>query len=166
MLDKRGLLARPAGLRDLVVEVGCGPTRRYAGSLAIDAIDGDAVDIVGDALAVVQALPEGCARLVTSAHFLEHVPDTAAMLDAMFRLLAPGGEIEVIVPHFAHPYFHSDPTHRQAFGLYTMSYYAVDPWLRRKVPGYVRLEHLTLRKVELRFKSSLPFYGRHAIKRV
>lgn len=168
MLDKRGLLTRPDALRDLVIEVGCGPKKRYAGSIAIDILDGEAVDIVGDALEVLRALPEASARVVTSAHFLEHVPDTGAMLDEMSRLLAPGGELEVIVPHFAHPYFHSDPTHLNVlgFGLYTMSYYARDPHFRRKVPGYVRREHLTLKKVDLRFKSGVPFYGRYAVKRV
>lgn len=167
-MDKRGLLARPQDVHDAVIEVGCGPRKRYPGSIGVDVIDSEAVDIVGDALAALCALPEGSARLVTSSHFLEHVEDPAPMLDAMSRLLAPGGKIEIIVPHFAHPYFHSDPTHmnRLGFGLYTMSYYARDPHFSREVPGYVRRDHLTVERVDLRFKSSVPFYGRYAIKRV
>ena len=47
-----------------------------------------------------------------------------------------------------------------------MSYYARDPHFRRKVPGYVRRENLTLKKVDLRFKSGVPFYGRYALKRI
>lgn len=168
MTDKHGLLARPDRVRDVVIEIGCGPSKRYAGSIGIDVIDSTAVDILGDAIEVQRALPAGSARLVTSSHFLEHVTDPGSMLDEMSRLLAPGGEIEIIVPHFANPYYHSDPTHVNGvgFGLYTMSYYARDPHFRRKVPGYVRREHLTLKRVDLRFKSSVPFYGRHALKRV
>jgi SAM-dependent methyltransferase len=168
MIDKRGLLQRPQELKDLVLELGCGPTRRYPGSIAVDMLDDAAVDIVGDAMEVLRALPDGCARLITSAHFMEHVPDAPAMLDEMSRLLGPGGEIEVIVPHFAHPYYHSDPTHTNAlgYGLYTMSYLTRDPHFRRQVPGYVRREHLTLARVDLRFKAARPFYGRYAIKRV
>jgi SAM-dependent methyltransferase len=167
MTDKRGLLAR-SDVRNVVIELGCGPRKRYAGSIGIDVIDSDAVDILGDAVEVQRALPAGIARLVSSSHFLEHVPDPGAMLDEMSRLLAPGGEIEVIVPHFANPYYHSDPTHLNGvgFGLYTMSYYARDPHFRRQVPGYVRRDHLTLKRVDLRFKSSVPFYGRHAVKRL
>jgi ubiquinone/menaquinone biosynthesis C-methylase UbiE len=136
--------------------------------LALRLLDDEAVDLVGDALEVLRAMPDRCARLISSSHFMEHVPDAGAMLDAMSRLLAPGGEIEVIVPHFAHPYFHSDPTHANGlgFGLYTMSYYARDPRFSRKVPGYVRREQLTLKSVDLRFKAARPFYGRYAIKRV
>lgn len=168
MTDKRGLLARPDGLRRAVIELGCGSRKRYPGSICIDAVDADAVDIVGDALEVQRVLPGGSARLVTSSHFLEHVSDPGVMLDAMTRLLAPGGEIEIIVPHFSHPYYHSDPTHasKVGFGLYTMSYYARDPLFRRRVPDYVRRQQLTLKRVDLRFKSSRPFYGRHAIKRL
>jgi SAM-dependent methyltransferase len=168
MTDKRGLLARPQELRNVVIELGCGPKKRYVDSIGVDVIDSDAVDLLGDAIEVQRALPEGSARLVTSSHFLEHVQDPGAMLDEMNRLLAPGGQIEIIVPHFANPYYHSDPTHASGvgFGLYTMSYYARDTNFRRKVPGYVRREHLTLKRVDLGFKSSVPFYGRHAIKRL
>jgi len=167
-IDKRGILERPSELRDLIIELGCGPKKRYEDSLGIDMIDSPAVDIVGDVLEVLQALPKRSVRLVTSSHFLEHVPDAGVMLDEMSRLLGPGGEIEIIVPHFAHPYFHSDPTHvnRLGFGLYSMSYYATDPIFRRQVPGYVRRTELTLKRVDLRFKSPRPFYGRYVMKRL
>src|SRR5690348_14454717 len=146
MIDKTGVLAR-RDLRNVVIELGCGPVKRRTGSIAIDIIDRDTVDIVGDALDVLRAFPGGCAKLVSSSHFLEHLDDAGPILDEMSRVLGPGGEIEIVVPHFANPYFHSDPTHRNSlgFGLYTMSYYARDPILRRKVPGYVRREQLTLK---------------------
>jgi ubiquinone/menaquinone biosynthesis C-methylase UbiE len=168
LIDKRGLLARPGELRDVVIELGCGPKKRYQGSIGVDVIDTEAADIVGDAMAVLRALPAGSARLVSSSHFLEHVAEPAPMLDEMSRLLASGGEIEIVVPHFGHPYFHSDPTHANGlgFGLYTMSYYARDRHFSRKVPGYVRRDHLTVKSVDLRFKSAVPFYGRYAVKRM
>jgi hypothetical protein len=67
--DKRGLLSRPHDLREAVIEIGCGRRKRIEGSIGVDVLDADHVDIVGDALAVLQALPEGCGRLVTSSHF-------------------------------------------------------------------------------------------------
>jgi ubiquinone/menaquinone biosynthesis C-methylase UbiE len=166
MIDKHGVLTR-RDLRDLVIELGCGPMKRRAGSIGIDLIDGDNVDIVGDALDVLRALPAESVRLVSAWHFLEHFPDAGPILDEMSRVLGRGGEIEIVVPHFAHPYFHSDPTHRNSlgFGLYTMSYYARDPFFRRTVPGYVRRDALTLTSVDLGFKAARPFYGRYAIKR-
>jgi ubiquinone/menaquinone biosynthesis C-methylase UbiE len=167
MIDKKGLLLQPDELQNLILELGCGPRRKYPGSVSIDVHDAESVDLVGDAFQILAALPEGCARLVTSSHFLEHVEDPGAMLDAMSRVLGPDGTIEIIVPHFAHPYFHSDPTHqhRLGFGLYTMSYFAQDRLFRRQVPAYVRREDLEVRSVRLNFKAARPFYGRYFFKR-
>ena len=164
--DKNGVLGRLDEWHPLVVEVGCGPKKRHPRSIGIDALDYPAVDIVGDAFDALRALPEGSADLVTSSHFLEHVHDLDRMLDEMIRVTRVGGLIEVIVPHFSHPYFYSDPTHVIHFGLYTFSYLALDTRFRRIVPAYSRREGLELRAVRLVFKSTPPFYVRHAWKKL
>lgn len=165
VLDRKGLLASPERLRDVKLELGCGPRRRYPDSIAIDSLAFDGVDIVGDALDVLRLLPEGCASLVTSSHFLEHVSDLEAIVREMTRVTRAGGTIEVVVPHFTNPYYYSDPTHRNVFGLYTFSYLAAGGPLRRQVPRYIETPGLVLARVDLRFKSDLPFYGRHAIRK-
>lgn len=165
MIDKDSVLSTLAARGSVTVELGCGPRKRYAGSIGIDVIGYEGVDIVGDAGDALRAFPDGCADLVTSSHFLEHVPEVGPFLDEMARVVKVGGRIEVVVPHFAHPYFSSDPTHRHRFGLYTFSYLADDPILRRGVPAYARRQDLRLQSVDLVFKSTPPFYLRHAIKR-
>lgn len=165
LIDKGLMLSKLSEHAPLTVELGCGPRKRYPRSIGIDAIAYDGVDIVGDAMEALRALPESCADLVTSSHFLEHVPDVGAFLDEMTRVVRPGGRIEVIVPHFAHPYFSSDPTHTHRFGLYTFSYLTEENLFRRRVPGYVRRTNLQLVKVDLIFKSTRPFYVRYAFKR-
>jgi ubiquinone/menaquinone biosynthesis C-methylase UbiE len=165
LIDKGLVLSRLSEHAPLTVEVGCGPRKRYPRSIGIDAIAYDGVDIVGDAMEALRALPDGSADLVTSSHFLEHVPDIGAFLDEMTRVVRDGGRLEVIVPHFAHPYFSSDPTHTHRFGLYTFSYLTQENLFRRRVPGYVRRTNLQLVKVDLVFKSTRPFYVRHAFKR-
>jgi SAM-dependent methyltransferase len=166
LVDKRSLLANLNARRPLILELGCGPRKRYADAIGIDATDYEAVDIVADAVDALRAFPAASVDFITSTHFLEHVADVGGMLDEMARAVRPGGRIEVIVPHFAHPYFSSDPTHKQPFGLYTLSYFAIDPIFHRGVPAYVRRDHLRLQTVDLVFKSTRPFYGRHALKRI
>jgi hypothetical protein len=39
------------------------------------------------------------------------------------RIVAPDGQIEIIVPHYSNPYYYSDPTHVRFFGLYTFNYF-------------------------------------------
>jgi ubiquinone/menaquinone biosynthesis C-methylase UbiE len=166
LIDKHSLLSNLNGRSPVTLELGCGPRKRYPGSIGIDAIDYENVDIVADASEALSAFPPASVDLITSSHFLEHIPDAGHFLDEMARVVRPGGRIEVIVPHFAHPYFSSDPTHRNRFGLYTFSYFAEDEIFRRGVPGYVRRPGLRLQSVDLVFKSTRPFYVRHALKRV
>ena len=165
VIDKYSLLPNLNNRGPLTLELGCGPRKRYAGSIGIDAIDYENVDIVADATEALRAFPPASVDFITSSHFLEHVPDVGRFVDEMARVVRPGGRIEVVVPHFAHPYFSSDPTHTHRFGLYTFSYLAEDGILRRCVPAYVRRRDLRLRRVDLVFKSTPPFYVRHAIKR-
>src|SRR5438067_628058 len=166
LTDRNLVLSNLGQHAPLTLEIGCGPHKRYPGSIGVDAIAYDGVDIVGDALEALRAFPTGSAEFITSSHLLEHVPDVAAVLDEMARVIRDGGRIEVIVPHFAHPYYSSDPTHVNRFGLYTLSYFVEDRLLSRKVPNYVRRSNLNLRDVQLVFKSSRPFVVRYAVKRV
>ena len=80
--------------------------------------------------------------------------------------MKPQGKLELVVPHFSNPFFYSDPTHRRFFGLYTFSYIAKDNIFTRKVPQYGWDSMFILEDVDLHFKSSRPFYGRHGIKKL
>lgn len=164
--DKHGVLSSLNKRSPVMLELGCGPTKRYDGSIGIDAIDYESVDIVADATEALRAFPDASVDFITSSHFLEHVAEVGRIVDEMTRVVRPGGRIEVVVPHFAHPYFHSDPTHSHRFGLYTFSYLAEDGILRRSVPPYVRRQSLRIHAVDLIFKSTPPFYVRHVVKRV
>lgn len=164
--DKHGLLAEVNGLKRVVLEIGCGPNKRIPGAIGIDALDYDGVDVVGDVFEVLRAIPDGSVDGVHSFHFFEHVEDFPGLLAEIARVLRRGGSLEVVVPHFSNPYFHSDPTHKVVFGLYTFCYYASESLFGRKVPTYKHEPQFELLEVNLGFKSSRPFVFRHAIKRI
>lgn len=166
IIDKYSILDQLVEMKPLTIEVGCGPRKRYERSVGVDAIDFPSVDIVGNAHEVLRAMPPGVADLISSSHFLEHVDDLPRMLEDMVRVLRPGGKLEVTVPHFSHPYFYSDPTHKVPFGLYTFSYLTAANPFRRTVPGYVSRSDLVLESADLIFKSTPPFYVRHAWKKI
>lgn len=148
----------------LVVELGCGEKKRSDSSIGIDVIGYKNVDIVGDVYDVLRLFPENSIDQVYSYHFIEHVSDVSALLLILSKIVKSNGVIEIVVPHFSNPYFFSDPTHKNTFGLYTFSYYAKSSLFRRIVPGYVRDESLELTHVDLIFKSNRPFYIRHSVK--
>lgn len=162
--DKNGLLERLDTLEPAIIELGCGANKRHLNAIGIDALDYPCVDIVGDIYAVLASFPSGCVDKVFAYHFIEHVENVSRLLAELSRVVRAGGEVEFVAPHFSNPYFYSDPTHRSFFGLYTLSYFSVDALLRRKVPTYQEQLRFRLDQVDLIFKSSPPFYARHAFK--
>lgn len=165
IIDKHQRLDRMATGDGLSIELGCGPTKRKADSIGIDLHDHQGVDLVGDALEVLRRFPDGSVRSAYSAHFLEHLADARPLLQELARVLASDGVVTLIVPHFSNPFYHSDPTHRHPYGLYTMSYLCHDDLLIRRVPHYEAPIPLQLQAVSLHFKSYRPRYLRHAFKR-
>ncbi len=147
------------------LDLGCGERKVDPSYVGIDTLDYDGVDLVGDAFEILRAIPADTVAGVYSSHFLEHIEDVPAMLAEITRVIAPGGSLELVVPHFSNAYFYSDATHRTAFGLYTLSYFARDEIYSRRVPTYQRELDLVLESVDLGFKSPRPFYGRYALRR-
>jgi SAM-dependent methyltransferase len=137
------------GLR---INLGCGNKRRE-GFIGIDVGDVPAVDVRRDVLEYLRSLPDGSVAEVYSRHFLEHLepPALQELLAQVDRVLRPGGHIHFIVPHFSNPYYHSDPTHRQAFGVHTFSYLCEHTCLHRSVPSYARRAGWSLSRVRVGF---------------
>ena len=138
-----------AGLR---VNLGCGNKRRE-GFIGVDVGDFPAVDVRSDVLDYLRSLPDASVAEVYSRHFLEHLepPALQELLAQVDRVLQPGGRIHFIVPHFSNPYYHSDPTHRQAFGVHTFSYLCEHTCLHRSVPSYARRAGWSLSRVRVGF---------------
>lgn len=73
-------------------------------------------------------------------HVLEHVgaafSDFRLVMRELYRVIRPGGTIEIHVPHYGHESFWSDPTHVRAFTKLTfdmMSRKKNDDWIARRV---------------------------------
>jgi SAM-dependent methyltransferase len=164
--DKNNLLVRLDTFETTVLELGCGSNKRHANAVGIDALDYQCVDIVGDIYEVLAQFPSGSVDKVYSYHFIEHVESVNRLLVELSRVVKVGGEVEFVAPHFSNPYFYSDPTHRSFFGLYTFSYFSINSPLQRKVPTYQERLWFKLDHVDLVFKSSPPFYIRHAFKKL
>ena len=151
--DPRNLLAELPKREIAIVEFGCGERKQSSDCVGVDLLDLPGVDIVGDAFQVLLRLPDASLSEIRSSHFLEHVDDLRGLLGEFTRVLRPGGTIDAVVPHFANPYFYSDPTHVRFFGLYTLSYFAHDQIHKRTVPQYEAPLPLTLIRADLRFKT-------------
>ena len=139
-------------LGGLRLNLGCG-RMRYPAHLGVDLGDAPAVDIQMDALSFLRSLPNESVASVYSRHMLEHFdPEGLRTLFAeLDRVLRPGGQMEFIVPHYSNPFYYSDPTHRQPFGVHTFSYFCESSCLPRAVPSYSRIPGWHLTDVQLGF---------------
>lgn len=148
-IDRKGLLKGA----NLVLELGAGSARRVPGAITIDLVEHPNVDVVGDALEVLRALPAASVAEIHSAHFFEHVPDLLSLVEEIARVLKPGGYLCAVVPHWSNPYFYSDPTHVRAFGLYSFNYFADCSFFRRQLPNYGINQQLRVAAVRIGFRS-------------
>lgn len=164
-VDKRAVLERVRQGERVSVELGCGPRKLDPHAVGIDMLDYEGVDLVGDAFEILTQFPEGSVHSLYTSHFLEHITEPQRMLMEIARVVAPGGIASIIVPHFSNPFYHSDPTHRTPFGLYTLAYFCKQNLFSRGVPNYGLAVPLEIASVSLGFKSYPPRYVRHAIKR-
>lgn len=166
IIDKKNVLPRLKDIEIIDLELGCGNRKRNAQAIGIDKLDYSAVDIVGDVYEVLAVFPNQSVDTVCSYHFVEHVPDVQKLLTELARIIKPKGYIEFIAPHFSNPYFYSDPTHCNFFGLYTFCYFADNSPFAHKVPTYRYKLAFNITKVDLIFKSPRPFVIRYGIKRI
>ncbi len=151
---------------EVILELGCGERKRHSNAIGIDALSYPGVDIVGDIYSMLKQLPDQRVSGVYSYHCFEHLDNLGEIMRQLGRIMKAHARLFVVTPHFSNPYYYSDVTHKQPFGLYTFSYFAKDNLFARRCPSYQRQIDFELQKVKLVFKSSPPFYGRFAIKKL
>ncbi len=97
--------------------MGCGHNR-LSGFINVDAVAVCNPDEVWDLERTPWPWPDGCAEEVRFIHALEHMGGDPkvflAIMTELYRIMAPGGRVEIHVPHPRHDNFLNDPTHVRA----------------------------------------------------
>lgn len=105
------------------MNLGCGRSR-IPGYLGVDANREARPDVVADATRL--PFRPGVFHDVHASHVLEHIPDLPAAMREIHRLLAPGGRLEIYVPHGL--YYLYDPHHLHPFSRWTLTAFTTD-WM-------------------------------------
>ena len=156
IIDRKNIISEFSKRSKIILELGCGPSKRIAEAISIDILNIPEVDIVADLSKGFPFIPDNCVDEIYSFHFMEHLPDLEFFMRESLRILKPNGKIIGIVPHFSNPYFYSDYTHKSFFGLYTFCYFSKNQPFKRKVPAFYSEIDLKVCFVRLIFKS--PFF--------
>jgi SAM-dependent methyltransferase len=100
------------------LNLGCGFDKRE-GWLNVDRFAHCQPDRLMDLETTPWDLPSDAFEHVLLKHVLEHLgtafPVFAAVMRELYRVTAPGGLVEIHVPHVRHDSFWTDPTHVRAF---------------------------------------------------
>jgi len=138
--------------KSIKLDLGSGGPGRE-GFYSVDLLPLKGVDIVADLNRPFSLLCDNCVDQIYSRHALEHVREFLPLMRELYRITKPGGELEIIVPHFSNVYGYSDPTHVRFFGLYTMYYFVPEdsqPKLR-KVPSFYTDVKFRIESVRIEF---------------
>ena len=96
------------------LNLGCGQNKRD-GFVNIDKYATFAPDLVWDLERTPYPFEDGSVTEIAATHVLEHLGQTTdlflAIIKELHRILAPGGTIEIKVPHFQSDGYWGDPTH-------------------------------------------------------
>jgi SAM-dependent methyltransferase len=109
----------------LVLDVGCG-NNKYPGSIGLDRNVNTKADVIGDLDHFPFPFRDNSFREVRASHVIEHVADVIGTMEEFHRMLAPGGRVLMITPHYTDFSSFCDPTHRWHLNSFSMRYFGDD----------------------------------------
>lgn len=97
----------------LKLDLGCGPSKEV-GFTGVDVLPFDGVDVVTDLRKTPWPWEDKSVDQVFTSHFVEHLEGSERIdfFNELYRVMAPGGKAEVIVPHWSNACAYGDPTHK------------------------------------------------------
>jgi SAM-dependent methyltransferase len=105
------------------LDVGCGANKQ-PGAIGMDRASLPGVDIVHDLNTYPYPVPDNDFDRVYCYSVLEHLDDVMRTTAELHRVLKPGGELHISLPHYSHPRTYGDPTHRHFFSYRVVEYLA------------------------------------------
>lgn len=119
-------LVKMCGSNNVVLDLGCG-TRKKGKAIGLDRYPAPGVDIACD---IENGIPvdDNSVDKICAFYFLEHVNNLIFVFQEMYRVLANGGTVELLVPYYNSINAFKDPTHRHFFTEDTFRYFSKDKW--------------------------------------
>jgi len=112
---------RPALQFRKSLNLGCGTDIR-PDCINLDRAPLPGVDVVHDITHLPLPFSSGRFSHIVCQDVLEHL-DIVPTMRELHRVLAPGGTLEIRVPHFTSRNTYSDPTHQRAFSVGTLGFF-------------------------------------------
>lgn len=129
-------------IRPTKLNLGCGRFPK-PGFVNVDWVKAPGVDVIHDLTRLPYPFEDSTFERIEADHVLEHLPEVFEVMAELHRLLKPGGELVLRVPHFSRGFSH--PEHKRGFDA-TFPYY-FDP----SFPGGYTGTHFECAQVRMRW---------------
>lgn len=126
--------AAPAARKRKLI-LGCGHATRESW-VNHDMVDLPGVDVVHDLRAVPWPFEDGQFEEICMKDVLEHLPDTIATMEELYRITVPGAKVRISVPYWNSLVATGDPTHVKFFNEYSFEFFDPTKWQCRERPYY------------------------------
>ena len=107
------------------LDVGCG-LNKFAGSIGLDRNPNTRADLIADLDRFPWPLRDNSFSEIRAIHIIEHVSDIIRTIEEFHRLLAPGGRVLIVTPHYTDFSSFCDPTHRWHLNSFSLRYFTGD----------------------------------------
>ncbi len=104
------------------------------GFVNVDRVPAPGVEVVD--LAKVWPWPDGSVEMVRAWDVIEHLPDKILTMNETWRVLRPGGRVEIAVPTTDGPGAFQDPTHVSFWNRRSFLYYEAGNPYRERFAGH------------------------------
>ena len=95
------------------LNLGCGPDH-LSGFVNVDHSPVFDTDLCFD-IQRPWPLPSNSVHFILAKHVLEHCVDLIPTMNEAWRVLAPKAKIDILSPHYLHPWAYGDPSHVRFF---------------------------------------------------
>lgn len=104
------------------LNMGCGE-RPLEGFVNVDIVKLKGVDIVHDMEKFPYPFKDNSADFILMDNVIEHLNDTVGVMKECYRILKPGGRMQLVFPYYLHPAAWGEPTHKKALTEETFKFF-------------------------------------------
>lgn len=128
----------------LRLDLGCGPNPRQ-GYIGVDTIAFNEKVKVFDLRTGPWPWEDNSVEEAHCSHFVEHLTnlndkwERVRFFNELYRVMVPGGQCTLIIPHWASTRYYGDPTHKEPFS--EMGFFYLDPNWRKVNAPHADIEH-------------------------
>lgn len=134
--------------KELKLDLGCGSRKVSEIHIGIDKAYVPGVDIILDLEKGKLPFENNSVDEVVASHILEHISNYIPLMEEIWRIIKPGANLFVRVPHYLHEGAYTDPTHVRRFTRKSFHFFDSRKVLYRESGWYLSLARFRVDDVQ------------------